>query len=73
MKHMLIQLLSESGDVSMMRLLSLICVLTACFLAIYGVEHDKDLNAMAMLCSAFLGIGIGGKVMQRKVESSEKD
>lgn len=65
MKQLLLSLFSDSSGLSMMRLLSLICVLTACIIAIYGIIKGHDLNAVAMLCGAFLAAGISGKVVQK--------
>lgn len=68
MRRWMRDLLSERSDVSMMRLLSLICVLTASGIAIRAVVMDRDLSAAAVLCSVFLGAGIGGKAIQKVSE-----
>lgn len=60
--------LSELGDLSMMRLLSLICVLTACLIALIGISLNRNAADLALLCGAFLSAGIAGKVVQRKHE-----
>lgn len=62
------EMFSESGDISMMRIIAFICVITACGVAIAGLAMDKDINAIAMLCGTFLGAGITGKVVQRSIE-----
>lgn len=69
---LLLALLSESGDISMMRLLSLICVITACIIALHSVIKGSDLNAAAVLCGVFLGVGIGGKALQKISESKSE-
>jgi len=69
MSDWLKSLFSASGGVSMMRLLSFICVLTACGIAAKVTVAGGDLNAASMLCSTFLGFGIGGKVSQKFAEN----
>jgi hypothetical protein len=65
---LLIRLLSERGHLSMMRALSAMAVSTACIIGLYAIAHNKDLVGSAALCSAFLGAGIAGKVLQKKDE-----
>lgn len=65
MKNFLLQLFAENGTVSMMRMLSLICVCTAAAIALYVVYKDRDLNAASILCGTFLGFGISGKAIQK--------
>lgn len=73
MKNFVLNLFSDTGTVSMMRVLSLICVLTASGIAIHAVTVGSDLNAAAILCSVFLGAGITGKVVQKGLENGKKD
>ncbi len=69
MKKFLLDMFSESSNVSMMRVLALICVLTACAIAIRAsLIGCSDLNSVSILCSTFLAGGIGGKVLQRASE-----
>lgn len=68
MKKFLLAMFSESGNVSMIRVLSFVCVMTACGIAIAAVSLNRDINAISVLCGTFLGIGIGGKVMQKGKE-----
>ncbi len=68
MKEFIKQLFSDSGDISMMRVLSFICVITASFIALRAVSVGSDLNAAAVLCGVFLGAGISGKVVQKVTE-----
>ena len=73
MKDFIRQLFSESGNISMMRVLSLICVLAACGIAIYGLNAPVvDYSGLTLLCSTFLGAGIGGKVAQKIQEVKPK-
>ncbi len=65
MKQFLLDLFKDNSSVSMMRMLSLICVLTASMIAFYSVYAGKDLNAVSILVGVFLGSGIGGKVAQK--------
>lgn len=66
-------LFSEHGSVSMMRLMSLICCVAAIVIAFVGINKPLiDYSGLGLLCSAFLGAGFGGKVLQKKVEV-EKD
>lgn len=68
MKQFILDLFSDSSHVSMMRFLSLLCVLTACGIAIHNAATGQDLNGISMLCGTFLGAGIGGKVAQKVAE-----
>lgn len=72
MKRFILEVFGETGDISMMRLLSFICVLTASAIAMKAVVYGSDLNATAVLCSVFLSSGIAGKVIQRGVESKDE-
>ena len=77
MKEWFKSLLSENGDVSMTRFLSLICVVTSIGLAIYGLVKDKNIDSLVGIVSVFLGAGFSGKVIQKfaekkSVESDEK-
>lgn len=51
----------ETGEMSMMRLLSFMCVLIACIIAMTGLLLDKD---VVSLVSAFLSAGMLGKAVQ---------
>ena len=68
MKQWLKDLFSDSGSVSMVRVLSLICILTASGVAIHAVSVGSNLDSASVLCGVFLGAGIGGKVAQKAVE-----
>ena len=58
---------------SMMRLLSFICVICACVIALAGIIKGLDLNQLAFICGIFLGTGIGGKYMQTKTEGKTNE
>lgn len=71
MKDWVLQLFSSSGGVSMVRFLSFICVLTACIIALASIhKSESEINAAAVLCSTFLGFGLGAKVTQKFAEKS---
>lgn len=69
MKQWIGSLLSEAGAVSMTRLLSALCVLMACAIAIVAMIKGVDLNSVVGICSTFLGFGLGAKVVQKNMES----
>jgi hypothetical protein len=63
-------LLSESGDVSTVRLMSLLSLLVGMIIAIYGVYEGKDLSGVAQICGVFVGAAFAGKVTQKFAERS---
>ncbi len=66
-------LFSEKSDVSMLRLMSLICCLAAIGIAIHGINRPVvDYSGLTMLCGAFLSAAFIGKVTQKKVEVPTK-
>lgn len=71
MRKFILELFGEKGDISMMRLLSFICIMTASGIAMRAVIMDRDLSQAAVLCGVFLGAGISGKVIQRGIEAKE--
>lgn len=73
MKEFILKLLAEDSNLSMTRFLSLVCVITACLVLVYGVIKGSDLESFVGICSTFLGFGLGAKVMQRHIESNETD
>lgn len=73
MGNFLRQLFSDKGNVSMMRVLSLTCVIAACCIAMYGLHQvNVDYSGLTLLCSAFLSAGIGGKIVQKVQEVKTK-
>ncbi len=73
MKQWLKDLFSDNSNVSMMRVLSLICILTASGVAIHAVSVGSNLDSVSVLCGVFLGAGISGKVTQKMVEAKDVD
>lgn len=72
MKNFIMQLFNETGTVSMMRMLSLICVLTASAIALYCIYMNRDMNAASILCGIFLGAAFTGKAVQKISEVKER-
>lgn len=68
MISLLQNLFSETGSISMMRVLAFLCVLTAIGIAITALIRGSDLSSAAVLCGTFLGVGVGGKLMQKGME-----
>lgn len=64
-------LLSDSGSVSTMRVMSLTCCLAGIVIAFVGVNKaSPDYSGLSMLVGTFLSMSFGGKVMQKRVEAS---
>lgn len=63
------EILSDKSDVSCMRLMSIIALILAGWIAIRGLETHADLPGLAMLCGVFLGTAFTGKVTQKYIES----
>lgn len=68
MRQWLKDLFSDTSSVSMMRVLSLICILTASAIGLKVATLGGDMSTAAVLCSAFLTAGISGKVLQKNIE-----
>ena len=58
-------LLEEKGKTSSMRVGMLLCIATACYIAILAVYRGSDIVGVTSLVVVLLGGGIGGKVMQK--------
>lgn len=71
MKKLIEKLLSSNGDVSTMRLMSLVSLLIGIIIGIYGVYTGKDLSGVAQVCAVFVGAAFAGKVTQKFAESNE--
>lgn len=68
-------LFSDNSDISMMRFMCLVSLFLGGGIACYGISHGQDLNALAILCSVFVGAAFGGKVGQKfaEIRSISKD
>ncbi len=65
----LISAFSQSGDISMIRIMALLCCITAIMIAIISVcKPDPDYSGASLLCGAFLSIAFTGKIIQKKIE-----
>lgn len=74
MKHWLRGLFSENGGVSMIRVLSLLCTVSAVIIAMAGISSTKHtLESVAILCGTFLTAGLGAKVLQKKTEVAQSE
>jgi len=58
-------LFSESSTVSAMRVMAMLALIFACYLAAYGAYSTKDVTTMVGL---FLGVAFTGKVTQKYME-----
>lgn len=65
MTQWLKDLFSESSTVSAMRVMAMMALVFACYIAAYGVYTSKDVTA---LVSLFLGCAFTGKVAQKFIE-----
>ncbi len=66
-------LFSEKSEVSMVRVMSLLSLLTAICIAIAGMlKSTPDYSGLSMLCGAFLSAAFFGKVAQKHAESKPK-
>jgi hypothetical protein len=60
---------SERGDMSMMRLIHLLCCFASIAIAIIGVNKpNPDYSGISILVGSFLAISTGGKIFQKKME-----
>lgn len=66
------KLLSESGDVSCMRLMSLLSLLVGAALALYCLHKGTDIAGATPVISVFVGAAFGGKVWQKYAETAAK-
>lgn len=63
-------LFSDKGSISMMRVMSLICILTASCIAFIGISKaSPDYSGLSLLCSTFLAAGFAGKAYQKQIET----
>jgi hypothetical protein len=71
MKQFLSQLFSENSGVSMMRVMSILALLAGIAIAFVGLNKlPVDYSGISLLAGAFLGAAFGGKVMQKRVETT---
>ena len=65
------ELLSENNKSSMMRFLSWLCVMTGCYISVAGLYLNKDLIQLTALASSLVGLGLGAKAWQKKIEGAK--
>lgn len=73
MKQFLLKAFSNGGDVSMMRLMSFLCVLSAIAIAIIALYKGSDLAQTSILVGSFIVPAFTGKVSQNYIEKSTKN
>lgn len=61
-------LLSDEGNVSMTRFLSLLCVMAALLISFFTLYKDLSADTAVGLVSVFLGAAFGGKIAQKFAE-----
>lgn len=64
-------MLSEGSDVSAMRIMAMIALLTGVGIAFDGMHSGKDLSQTAVLASVFVGAAFAGKVTQKAFEQKK--
>lgn len=65
------ELLSDSGSISVMRVMSLLCCLAAIAVAVMGLNKPQvDYSGVSLLVSSFLTAAMGGKILQKRIEVS---
>lgn len=72
MHKFITELLAENGQISTMRVMSLIALFIGSFLALYGIYENKDLSGVAQLVAVFVGAAFTAKVTQKLVETKSK-
>lgn len=71
MKKFAKAMFASKSEVSSMRVMCMFSLGIGSALATYGIVHDRDLSALAVLCSIFVGAAFGGKVGQKFAENKE--
>lgn len=66
------RLLSESGDISCMRVMSLLSLCFGFAVFISGLVAGRDLSQVSVIVGIFVGAAFGGKVAQKFGETSGK-
>jgi len=62
------EILSEKSPISCMRLMSLIALFLAGYIAVVGLQKGSDLSGLSMLVGTFLAASFGGKTFQKNIE-----
>lgn len=56
-----------------MRVMSMISLLTGCYIGITGLYQGKNLSELAILCGTFLTAAFTGKILQKPKEQPTKE
>ena len=73
MKSFLKKLLSESSEISTVRLMAIYSLIIGSIIAIYGVYQGKDLSGLAQVCGVFVGAAFAAKITQKFVENKDSE
>jgi hypothetical protein len=69
MKRLFLDLISSNSTLSSMRVMSLVSLLAAIGIALYGMNKPAiDYSGLTMLVATFLSAAFGGKVAQKSIE-----
>lgn len=68
-----LQFFKDTGNYSMTRLLSFVCVVAALLISLVVVWKGQSLDSAVGLVSVFLAAGFGGKIAQKFAETKEPD
>jgi hypothetical protein len=72
MKNFFLALMSDTGNLSMTRFLSLVCVLSACLITVVCLYRQQPVDSVVGVVSVFLGAAFTGKVAQSFAEKDNK-
>lgn len=62
-------LFNENSSVSSVRVMSIVCCITAIILAFVGINKTPiDYSGLSLLCGTFLGAAFTGKIVQKRIE-----
>lgn len=68
-KKIIHSLLSENqNDISTVRVMAFISLLTGVSIGLYGVYSNRDLSGIAQVCGVFIGAAFTAKVAQKFAE-----
>jgi hypothetical protein len=62
------KLLSESGDASTVRVMSVLSLLVGIGIGLYGVWKGVDFSGIAQVCSVFVGAAFAAKTVSKFAE-----
>lgn len=62
----------DAGQLSSMRLMSLLTTITACFIAVWYTVTGAGYVAVSVVVSPMLTLAFGGKAVQKRTENGKK-